>query len=137
MPVSRGAKASSSKADPFDSDSDDDLVPKKGGKYSVPAGAKKQYKDGFRDTGGLENQSVEELENYAAYKAEETTDTLNGCLRIAENIKQDATNTMITLNKQGDQIGRTHEKAVELDQDLAKVHMLLPHEQNGITLANT
>uniref|UniRef100_A0ACD5Z521 Uncharacterized protein n=1 Tax=Avena sativa TaxID=4498 RepID=A0ACD5Z521_AVESA len=125
MPVSRGAKPSSSNADPFDSDSDDDLVPKKGTKYSVPAGGKKHYKDGFSNTGGLENQSLEELENYAAYKAEETTDTLNGCLRIAENIKQDATNTMITLNKQGDQIGRTHEKAVEIDQDLTKGESLL------------
>ncbi|CAM0875382.1 unnamed protein product [Alopecurus aequalis] len=128
MPVSRGAKPSSSKPETFDSDSDDDLVPKRGNKssaYSVPAGGKKQYKDGFRDSGGLENQSVEELENYAAYKAEETTDTLNGCLRIAENIKQDASNTLITLNKQGDQIGRTHEKAVEIDQDLTKGESLL------------
>lgn len=128
MPVARGAKPSSSKPGPIDSDSDDDgLVSKKPTKsstYSVPAGNKKQYKDGFKDSGGLENQSVEELENYAAYKAEETTDTLNGCLRIAENIKEDATNTMITLQKQGEQISRTHEKAVEIDQDLSKVHML-------------
>jgi len=126
MPVSKGAKPSSSK--PVDSDSDDDggFVPKsKSSAYSVPAGGKKQYKDGFRDSGGLENQSVQELENYAAYKAEETTDTLNGCLRIAENIKEDATNTMITLNKQGEQIARTHEKAVEIDQDLTKGEGLL------------
>uniref|UniRef100_A0A453G369 t-SNARE coiled-coil homology domain-containing protein n=1 Tax=Aegilops tauschii subsp. strangulata TaxID=200361 RepID=A0A453G369_AEGTS len=125
MPVARGAK----KPGPVDSDSDDDgLVSKKPTKsstYSVPTGNKKQYKDGFKDSGGLENQSVEELENYAAYKAEETTDTLNGCLRIAENIKEDATNTMITLQKQGEQISRTHEKAVEIDQDLTKGEGLL------------
>ncbi|GJM85153.1 hypothetical protein PR202_ga01579 [Eleusine coracana subsp. coracana] len=104
MPVSRGGKpASSSKPNPFDSDSDsEDFTSKKSSTaYKAPADAKKRYKDGFRDSGGLENQSVQELENYAAYKAEETTDALSGCLRIAEDIKQDASNTLITLHKQG------------------------------------
>uniref|UniRef100_A0A0D9VGL4 t-SNARE coiled-coil homology domain-containing protein n=1 Tax=Leersia perrieri TaxID=77586 RepID=A0A0D9VGL4_9ORYZ len=118
MPVSRGGKAASSKPNPFDSDSDDDIAPKPAAKkssvYSVPDGAaKRQYKDGFSESGGLEKQSVQELENYAAYKAEETTDALGGCLRIAENIKEDAANTLVTLNKQGQQISRTHEKAGE------------------------
>jgi synaptosomal-associated protein 25 len=127
MPVSRGAKsASSSKPNPFDSDSDSEdftsnAAKKSSTTYKAPADAKKRYKDGFRDSGGLENQSVQELENYAAYKAEETTDALSGCLRIAEDIKQDASNTLITLHKQGEQISRTHEKAVEIDQDLTKV----------------
>jgi synaptosomal-associated protein 25 len=127
MPVSRGAKsASSSKPNPFDSDSDSEdftsnAAKKSSATYKAPADAKKRYKDGFRDSGGLENQSVQELENYAAYKAEETTDALSGCLRIAEDIKQDASNTLITLHKQGEQISRTHEKAVEIDQDLTKV----------------
>ncbi|XP_052144514.1 SNAP25 homologous protein SNAP33-like [Oryza glaberrima] len=127
MPVSRGGKAASSKADPFDSDSDSDLVPKKKpGAYTAPSGAAKaRYKDDFRDSGGLEQQSVQELENYAAYKAEETTDALGGCLRIAENIREDAANTLVTLNKQGQQISRTHEKAVEIDQDLSKGESLL------------
>uniref|UniRef100_A0A0E0K0K9 t-SNARE coiled-coil homology domain-containing protein n=1 Tax=Oryza punctata TaxID=4537 RepID=A0A0E0K0K9_ORYPU len=128
MPVSRGGKAGSSKADPFDSDSDSDLVPKKksGAAYTVPGGAAKgRYKDDFRDSGGLEQQSVQELENYAAYKAEETTDALGGCLRIAENIREDAANTLVTLNKQGQQISRTHEKAVDIDQDLTKSESLL------------
>ncbi|KAL6634486.1 hypothetical protein ACP70R_027157 [Stipagrostis hirtigluma subsp. patula] len=128
MPVSRGAK--SSKPNPFDSDSDEDTTSKGGKKpssssYSVPADGKKRYKDGFRDSGGLENQSVQELENYAAYKAEETTDALNGCLRIAEDIKKDAEDTLVTLHKQGEQINRTHEKAVEIDQDLTKGEGLL------------
>ncbi|GJN21202.1 hypothetical protein PR202_gb08661 [Eleusine coracana subsp. coracana] len=128
MPVSRGGKpASSSKPNPFDSDSDsEDFTSKKSSTaYKAPADAKKRYKDGFRDSGGLENQSVQELENYAAYKAEETTDALSGCLRIAEDIKQDASNTLITLHKQGEQISRTHEKAVEIDQDLTKGETLL------------
>ncbi|XP_062221126.1 SNAP25 homologous protein SNAP33-like [Phragmites australis] len=131
MPVPRGAKpAASSKGNPFDSDSDSEFTSKPGKKsssssYSAPADAKKRYKDGFRDTGGLENQSVQELEHYAAYKAEETTDALKGCLRIAEDIKEDATNTLITLHKQGQQISRTHEKAVDIDQDLTKSESLL------------
>ncbi|TVU29900.1 hypothetical protein EJB05_21491 [Eragrostis curvula] len=128
MPVSRGAKsASSSKPNPFDSDSDsEDFKPaKKSSTYTAPADAKKRYKDGFQNSGGLENQSVQELEHYAAYKAEETTDTLNGCLRIAEDIKKDASDTLVTLHKQGEQISRTHEKAVQIDQDLSKGETLL------------
>ncbi|XP_015689080.1 SNAP25 homologous protein SNAP33-like [Oryza brachyantha] len=131
MPVSRGGKAASSKPDPFDSDSDSELTSKPAAKkssssYSAPgAAAKRQYKNDFGDSGGLENQSVQELENYAAYKAEETTDALAGCLRIAENIKEDAANTLVTLNKQGQQISRTHEKAVDIDQDLTKSESLL------------
>ncbi|KAG8059073.1 hypothetical protein GUJ93_ZPchr0002g25508 [Zizania palustris] len=129
MPVSRGGKPGSSNRDPFDSDSDSELTskPARNGtsSYSVAGGAKARYKDGFRDSGGLENQSVQELENYAAYKAEETTDALGGCLRIAENIREDAENTLVTLNKQGQQISRTHEKAVDIDQDLTKSESLL------------
>jgi synaptosomal-associated protein 25 len=124
----RGGKpAASSKPNPFDSDSDSESQParKPSGAYQAPADAKKRYKDGFRDAGGLENQSVQELEHYAAYKAEETTDALAGCLRIAEDIKKDASDTLITLHKQGEQISRTHEKAVEIDQDLTKSESLL------------
>jgi synaptosomal-associated protein 25 len=136
MPVPRGAKsASPSKPNPFDSDSDSDsedftskAAKKSSNTYAAPAGAKKRYKDGFRDSGGLENQSVQELENYAAYKAEETTDALSGCLRIAEDIKQDASNTLITLHKQGEQISRTHEKAVEIDQGLTKVTYIIDRD---------
>ncbi|CAN6272895.1 unnamed protein product [Urochloa humidicola] len=123
----RGGKpAASSKPNPFDSDSDSESQPtKSSGAYKAPADAKRRYKDGFRDAGGMENQSVEELEHYAAYKAEETTDALAGCLRIADDIKKDASDTLITLHKQGEQINRTHEKAVEIDQDLTKSEGLL------------
>ncbi|EES05172.1 SNAP25 homologous protein SNAP33 [Sorghum bicolor] len=128
MPLG-GKPAASSKPNPFDSDSDSESnnkpAAKKSGAYQAPADAKKRYKDGFRDAGGLENQSVEELQHYAAYKAEETTDALEGCLRIAEDIKKDASDTLVTLHKQGEQISRTHEKAVEIDQDLSKSESLL------------
>lgn len=83
------------------------------------------YKNDFRDSGGLENQSVQELEKYATYKAEETTKSVNNCLRIAEDIRQDATRTLDMLHAQGEQITRTHNMAVDMDKDLGKGEKLL------------
>ncbi|CAN6805571.1 unnamed protein product, partial [Brassica oleracea] len=40
-----------------------------------------RYRNGFRDSGGVENQSVQELESYAVYKSRETTKTVQGCLK--------------------------------------------------------
>ncbi|CAM0906593.1 unnamed protein product [Alopecurus aequalis] len=128
MPVSSGAKLSSSKPNPFDSDSDSEFTSrpaKASSSYSVEPGAKSRYKNGLHDSGGLENQSVQELENYAACKAEETTRKVNDCLRLAENIKEDVTNTLITLHRQGEQINRTHETAANIDQDLSRSETLL------------
>ncbi|XVE85770.1 hypothetical protein DITRI_Ditri17bG0117600 [Diplodiscus trichospermus] len=51
-------------------------------------------------------------------KAEDTTNTVNNCLRIAENIREDATRKLDTLHQQGQQIERTHQVAVEIDKDL-------------------
>ncbi|XP_043703313.1 SNAP25 homologous protein SNAP33-like [Telopea speciosissima] len=93
--------------------------------YSRTSAQRNLYKNDFRDTGGLENQSVQELEDYAVYKAEETTKTVNGCLKIAENIREDATNTLVTLHKQGEQITRTHMVAADIDQDLSRGEKLL------------
>ena len=89
---------------------------------------KDRYKNDFRDSGGLENQSVQELEKYAAYKAEETTNSVNNCLRIAEDIKQDATRTLDMLHAQGEQITRTHNMAVDMDKDLSKVSSMCCYE---------
>lgn len=80
-----------------------------------------RFKDDFRNSGGLENQSVQELENYAAHRAEETTKTVKNCLKIAEDIREDATNTLATLHQQGEQILRTHMVAAEMDHDLSMV----------------
>ncbi|RRT76334.1 hypothetical protein B296_00004588 [Ensete ventricosum] len=127
MPVSRGAKQRSSdtglsKPDPFDSDSEPEMNPKHGRSSSGTAtAARNRYKNDFRDDGGLENQSVQELENYAAHKAEETTQKVNDCLKIAEVIREDASNTLVMLHQQGEQITRTHETAVSIDQDLSRV----------------
>lgn len=83
--------------------------------------ARSRYKNDFRDAGGFESQSVQELENYSVYKAEETTKTVNNCLKIAEDIRGDATQTLLTLHQQGDQITRTHAVAADIDHDLSRV----------------
>ncbi|CAI9111918.1 OLC1v1012262C1 [Oldenlandia corymbosa var. corymbosa] len=93
--------------------------------YFSASTARNNYKNDFRDSGGLESQTVEELENYAVYKAEETTKSVNGCLKIANEIREDATKTMITLHQQGEQITRTHHTAAEIDYDLSRGEKLL------------
>ncbi|WCJ22141.1 soluble N-ethylmaleimide-sensitive factor adaptor protein 30 [Euphorbia peplus] len=94
---------------------------------NIPDGtfADDKYKNGFRDSGGLENQSVQELENYAVHKAEDVTNSVNNCLKIAEDIRGDATRTLDMLHAQGEQINRTHNMAVDMDKDLHKGEKLL------------
>ncbi|XP_020224879.1 SNAP25 homologous protein SNAP33 [Cajanus cajan] len=93
--------------------------------YAFQSADRNRYKNGFRDSGGLENQSVQELENYAVYKAEETTNSVNNCLKIAENIREDATKTLVTLHQQGEQITRSHHVAADIDHDLSRGEKLL------------
>ncbi|KAJ4713132.1 SNAP25-likeous protein SNAP33 [Melia azedarach] len=109
----------SSRANPFDSD--DEIL------QDIPLihQARNRYKNDFRDSGGLENQSVQELEDYAAYNAEETTKAVHGCLKIAEEIREDATKTLVTLHHQGEQITRTHYTAASIDHDLSRGEKLL------------
>ena len=90
-------------------------------KYSWTSAQRSRYKNDFRDSEGVDTQSVEELENYAVYKAVETTKTVNNCLKIAEGIREDAAQTLITLHHQGEQIRRTHEEAVNIDYHLTRV----------------
>lgn len=94
-------------------------------KYSYSYAQRNKYKNDFRDSGGMENQSVQELENYAVYKSEETTKNVNSCLKIAEDIREDATRTLVTLHQQGEQITRTHMTAADIDQDLSRGEKLL------------
>ncbi|KAL8261301.1 hypothetical protein R6Q59_025350 [Mikania micrantha] len=103
----------------------DDDVAVKGSGYKVTYASRNKYKNDFVDSGGLENQDVQELEHYAAYKAEETTKTVNSALKIAENIREDATKTVITLHQQGEQITRTHMTAADIEQDLSRGEKLL------------
>ncbi|CAK9330089.1 unnamed protein product [Citrullus colocynthis] len=87
--------------------------------------SRNRYKNDFRDSGGIENQTVEELENYAVYKAEETTNAVNNCLKIAEDMREDATKTLVALHQQGEQITRTHMVTADIDNDLSRGEKLL------------
>ncbi|KAF8104596.1 hypothetical protein N665_0171s0098 [Sinapis alba] len=59
-----------------------------------------KYKNGFSNSGDLQSQTTEDLEKYAVYKAEETTKGVNNCLKIAEDIRSDATRTLDMLHAQ-------------------------------------
>ncbi|KAF4403123.1 hypothetical protein G4B88_027894 [Cannabis sativa] len=113
-----------SSTNPFD----DDLgTATSSSSYSNAAASatRNKYRSDFRDTGGLENQSVQELEGYAVYKAEETTKSVNNCLKIAEDIREDATKTLVLLHHQGEQITRTHTVAADIEYDLSRGEKLL------------
>nr|CAD1828265.1 unnamed protein product [Ananas comosus var. bracteatus] len=143
IPKQRSADTSSFATNPFDSDSElDRSYTKSARASSVPSvnvdegrststsssgfsSARSKYKNDFRDDGGIENQSVQELESYAAYKAEETTERVNGCLRIAEEMREGASRTLVTLHQQGQQITRTHMDAVDIDHHLTRSEKLL------------
>ncbi|KAL6640200.1 hypothetical protein ACP70R_022049 [Stipagrostis hirtigluma subsp. patula] len=85
----------------------------------------RHYRNDFRDAGGVESQSVQELEGYAAYKAGETTRRVEGCVRIAEEMRETASKTLVTVHQQGQQIHRTHAMALDIDQDLSRSEKLL------------
>jgi synaptosomal-associated protein 25 len=95
--------------------------PSSGFASSSSSAARGRYRNDFRDSGGVEGQSVQELEGYAAYKAEETTQRVDGCLRIAEEMRDTASKTLVTVHQQGQQIRRTHAMALDIDQDLSRV----------------
>lgn len=111
-----------SSTNPFE---DEEINGSSSSQSNLSSAAKSRYKNNFRDSGGLENQSVQELENYAAYRAEETTQTVNNCLKLAEDIREDATKTLVTLHQQGEQISRTHMVAADMDHDLSRVCLIM------------
>lgn len=112
------------KSNPFDDDNSGKRT-SSSSSYSLTSTDRTKYRNDFRDSGGLENQSVQELEDYAVYKAEETTNAVNNCLKIAEDIREDATKTLVTLHQQGEQITRTHMVAADIDHDLSRGEKLL------------
>lgn len=71
-------------------------------------------KNKFQEPGGYENEFVDKQE-------EVTTEKINGCLKVAEEIREDATRTLVNLHQQGEQITRTHLTAASIDYDLSKV----------------
>jgi synaptosomal-associated protein 25 len=88
--------------------------------YAAPP-VSRHYRNDFRDAGGLESQSVQDLEGYAAYKAEDTTRRTQGCLKIAEEMRDTASSTLVSVHQQGQQIRRTHMMALDIDQGLSRV----------------
>ncbi|CAL9229568.1 unnamed protein product [Arabidopsis halleri] len=99
---------------PFDDDDDDDKE------------VEKTFTSSLKFSDAKENrQTVQELESYAVYESEETTKTVKGCLKVAQEIRCDATKTLVMLNDQGDQITRTHHKAVDIDHHLSRGEKLL------------
>ncbi|KAL5723071.1 hypothetical protein ACHQM5_006515 [Ranunculus cassubicifolius] len=109
---------------PFDDDEGRDDVPSSSSSYSGNT-QRKKYNSDFRDSGGLENQSVQELEDYVVYKAEETTKAFSNCLRVAVDIREDASKTLVMLHHQGDQMMRTHGNAADIERDLSRGEKLL------------
>lgn len=116
------------KANPFDDDDDHEgreTSSSSSSSYKVTYAMRKKYNNGFRDEGGLENQTVEELEDYAVYKSKETTTSVNNLVKIAGDIREDATKTLVTLHHQGEQITRTHTNAADIEHDLSRGEKLL------------
>ncbi|XP_022728507.1 SNAP25 homologous protein SNAP33-like [Durio zibethinus] len=110
---------------PFDDDEEKVKFSSSSSSYWQTSASRNKYKNDFRDSGGVENQSVQELENYAVYKAEETTKTVNNCVKIAEEMREGATKTLTTLHQQGEQITRTHNVAAGIEHDLSRGEKLL------------
>ncbi|CAN4122102.1 unnamed protein product [Withania somnifera] len=89
---------------------------------SSSSGTRNKHKSKTQD---FDNMSMQELEGYAVDQAKETTSSVNNCLKIAEDIRQEGAQTLDTLHKQGEQINRTHMMAVDMERDLSKGEKLL------------
>lgn len=110
------------KSTPFDDDEDDFG---KEASSSIPYSSRNKQNNNFQCRIDLESMSIQELDSCAVNKAEETTNSVNNCLRIAEDIRQDGVRTLETLHRQGEQIHRTHMMVVDVDRDLSRVYHIL------------
>ncbi|CAA3026532.1 SNAP25 homologous SNAP30 [Olea europaea subsp. europaea] len=110
------------KSTPFDDDEDDFG---RGASSSTPYSSRNKQNNNFQGRIDLESMSIQELESCAVNKAEETTNSVNNCLRIAEDIRQDGVRTLETLHRQGEQIRGTHIMVVDVDRDLSRGEKLL------------
>ncbi|CAM6112354.1 unnamed protein product [Calypogeia fissa] len=73
----------------------------------------------------VSTQNVEELEQVAVKKTQDTTSSIKNAIRIAKDTKGVATTTLKTLHHQGEQIRRTHHTAVRVDEELGRGEKLL------------
>ncbi|XP_020702519.2 putative SNAP25 homologous protein SNAP30 [Dendrobium catenatum] len=84
-----------------------------------------KHRNDFCESGSFENQSVEVLEKYSVYKAEQTTQRINGCLKLAEDMSGCASRLLLNLHQQGEQITQTHQTAATFDHVLQRGEKLL------------
>ncbi|XP_024545149.1 SNAP25 homologous protein SNAP33 [Selaginella moellendorffii] len=77
-----------------------------------------------RDLDG-DDEDLQELQQQALGTSQETTSAIQSCLRVAEDMRHEATQTIVQLHEQGQQIRRTHESALVLEQELNKGEKLL------------
>ncbi|XP_047333200.1 SNAP25 homologous protein SNAP33-like [Impatiens glandulifera] len=138
-------------SNPFDSDDDESIDNAKMKAFSAPPLATKYSRtnpfdddDDDNDNGEKEVKQIikkpalsvrtrriklDELENNESLlvnKAEEeTTKSMEKCLRIAEDIREEASKTLVVLHHQGEQITRTHMIATDIDRDLSRGEKLL------------
>ncbi|CAM6033013.1 unnamed protein product [Sphagnum compactum] len=75
--------------------------------------------------GHEENRAMQDLQAYAIQKPQETMATIKNCLKVAEETKDAAGETMALLHAQGDQIQQTHETVVKVDQHLTVAEKIL------------
>ncbi|CAN6973905.1 unnamed protein product [Brassica oleracea var. botrytis] len=73
-------------------------------KPSLNMDAKSRYRSEFRDCGGAENQSVQELESYAVYKCQETTKTVQGHKINPNKVLWDDSDCMFRVWFQGEKL---------------------------------
>ncbi|KAK8964368.1 hypothetical protein KSP40_PGU014203 [Platanthera guangdongensis] len=94
--------------------------------YSASADGHNMNKNELRESSDYyDNQSVQELEKYAVRQSEETTQKINVCLKVAEEIREVSSKTIVNLHQQGEQITQTHETATTIDRDLSRGEKLL------------
>ncbi|KAL0926614.1 hypothetical protein M5K25_002853 [Dendrobium thyrsiflorum] len=93
--------------------------------YSGLDSRRYKHKNDFCESGSFENQSVEVLENYSVYKAEQTTQKIHGCLKVAEDMSGGASRLLVNLHQQGEQITQTHQTAATIDHLLQRGEKLL------------
>lgn len=89
--------------------------------HSALAEGDDKYKNDLGEFGDFENHSVEELEKYCVLQAEETTQRINGCVKVAEEIREVSSRTLGNIHQQGYQITITHETAATIDHELSRV----------------
>ena len=72
-----------------------------------------------------EKNSLQELEDYALQESEDTTKSIWNCIKVAEDMKEEASRTVINLHQQGEKMIQSHQVAVHIDQNLTMVRVAL------------